>query len=287
MAELREILGGTRSEISSLSWDDYKRYPGLNPSTIKAGRESMLALKYVWDHGGLEDTPSMSWGRAMHTLLFEPSHFSERYCAYEGRRAGNKYQEFADEAQLLGKEILPAHGPFSQEYALNASQQFLKNRLVQDLIVEGVAEQGLFVVEDGLQCRGRVDWIRTREPHKLVDMKTTRSIRYFSNDFYRLGYDLQLSLYHRWLKRLMGADLPVEVVVLENHPPFDSVVIPIDPAVLHRGERLGMDIIHRVKQCILEDRWPGMAEDDLYVLNTPLWAMDDELEGAELIEGAA
>jgi len=48
-----------------------------------------------------------------------------------------------------------------------------------------------------------------------------------------------------------------------------------------------MDIIHRVKQCILEDRWPGMAEDDLYVLNTPSWAMDDELEGAELIEGAA
>lgn len=281
------VLNGTRNELCpDVAWSEYKDLVGLNPSTIAHGVEpsgSMLALKHNWDNERA-DTPDFQWGRAVHCLLFEPKEFDRRYASWEGRRAGNAYKEFVSECWELGKEVLTDQ---QIKTAIAAASRFVENRLVRHLISAGKPEVTLFYVEDGVQCRGRVDWISSSE-HVLVDLKTAKSIqaKLFGRDFFKYHYDVKLGLYRRWLQKLTGERWSVKVVCIEKTPPYDITVLTIPDAVLDQGEDRGRVTIRRVKECIAANVWPGIAGDEEYYLEVPYAEMDeDELEGAEEVEG--
>jgi hypothetical protein len=111
MPPIEGILQGSRNEIVyDLPWSDYCSSVGMNPSTLVSGikpKGSLKQLKYNWDAAGLpedDDKPPagpLVWGRAAHCLLFEADKFLERYSCWPGRRAGNEYKAFAEEARSL------------------------------------------------------------------------------------------------------------------------------------------------------------------------------------------
>jgi hypothetical protein len=279
------VLNGTRQELlEGVSWDSYRAICGMNPSTICRGAKSLLHLKHSWDTPS-SDTPSLVWGRAVHCLLFEPAEFVTRYvkCSIRRDKRTEAYSEFLSDN--AGKEILTLA---EYDSACFAAQSFVGNEEVQDFIQSGRAEVTLLTVEDGIQCKGRVDWL-AQYREALVDLKTTKNIevRRASGDFYRYHYDLKLGLYQRWLRTLTGRNWPVEVIWLENTPPYDVAVMPIDSAVLDRGAAKGLAILKRIKQCIEDDHWPGVSGEE-YLLHTPSYEMEDvELEGAEEYQEAA
>jgi hypothetical protein len=278
---LESAIEGIRYDVD---WDQYRQFLGANPSVIVHGLRSMKHLRYAWSRPS-NDTPSLIWGRAVHCLLFEPAEFVERYvkCTIRRDARTEAYKDFL--AENAGKEILTVA---EYDSACFAAQSFVGNEEVQDFIHRGKPEVTLLTVEDGVQCKGRVDWLASfREA--LVDLKTTKNIeaRRASSDFYRYHYDVKLGLYQRWLQKLTGRNWPVEVIWLENTPPYDVAVMPIDNAVLDRGAAKGLGILRKLKECIADEHWPGVADDE-YLLHTPNYEMEDvELEGAEEYQEAA
>ena len=278
---ISSILNGTRQELVAMPWPEYLDYPALNGSTLTAGRKSLLHLRDAWDHDH-PDTEAMQFGRLVHCLLFEPREVGARYRTWEGRRAGNDYQLFRALAEADGAEVVRADGQYSLEAALEAAQGFLRSARVKELIAAGQAEQTVLAVECGLQCKGRLDWVSTAE-HVLTDLKTTRDIEdeAFGRQFFRLGYDLKLGLYQRWLNAVTGDQWPVEVIVLENQRPYDVAVIPVPQAVLDAGVDKAMKIIEQVQGAIVADQWPGVSDGGLVPLAVPYWAMEETLTGYE------
>ena len=279
---ISSIVGGTRTELCLMFWEDYKAFPALNGSTIVHGRKSMLHLKHAWDHGR-EDTDAMQFGRLVHCLLFEPSEVTARYRAWEGRRAGNDYELFCAEAEIAGAEVVRAAGEYSLASAIEAAHGFLRNERVQRLIEAGQAEQTVLAVEDDLQCKGRLDWVSTVE-HVLTDLKSAARIEpaIFGKAFFDFGYDIKLGLYRRWLDRVTNDHWPVEVILLESRAPYDVIVMPVPDAVLDEGVDKALGIIQKVRQAIEADEWPGVSGgDDLMPLVVPYYEMVEETEEYE------
>ena len=259
-----------------MPWPDYKTFPALNGSALVHGRKSLLHLRHAWEDGR-EDTAAMQFGRLIHCLLFEPEEVGSRYRCWEGRRVGNDYKACLTQAQLDGAEVIRAEGQYSLTGAVEAAQSFLRDGRVQALIKAGQAEQSVLATEDGLQCKGRLDWVSTSQ-HVLTDLKTAAEIEpeLFGRSFFRYGYDIKLGLYRRWLSRATNDHWPVEVIVLESKPPYDVAVIPIPDAVLDAGVDKAMGIIARVKTAIATDHWPGISGGKPMPLVVPFYEMQDE-----------
>lgn len=275
---IKSIVGGNRKELLPMSWTEYLSFPALNGSVIVKGRKSLLHLKSEWDNGG-EDSDAMQFGRMLHCLLFEPREVESRYRPWTGRRAGNEYRDYCEDAAAAGAEAVKATGEYSLESALEAAPSYLGNAKVQALIKAGQAEQTILWPECGLQCKGRLDWVSTAE-HVLTDVKSAAEIedRLFGKAFFRYGYDLKLGLYRRWLQLVTGEQWPVQVIVLENKRPYDVAIVPVPDAVLDQGVDKALRIIERVAVAIEHDYWPGVARGDYYPLAVPFFEMQEEVE---------
>jgi hypothetical protein len=269
---IEAILKTQVNEISDENWGDYRALVAMNPSTIAHGETSMLHLLNAWQTPG-KDTDALSWGRAVHTLCLEPHEFKKRYDYWVGRRGGNEWKEFAAEAADNGIEVLKQD---AYESAIEAGKRCAEQPKVVQAVGTGQAEVTVLATEFGMQCKGRLDWVRSDQG--IVDLKTTRNIssRAFGRDFYKFHYDLKLGLYQRWLSRLRGQAEPVTVVCIENVKPYDVTVVPIPDAVLERGADKGLAILDELRQCIETNDFPGVdGGADTYELFVPPWEMDE------------
>jgi hypothetical protein len=267
-----------------MPWLEYRKIPAMNPSTLVRGivecsaeemSISMRHILYAWNHPE-KDTPSMIWGRAVHTALLERDIFEERYAIWEfGDRRGNAWKDFAADAQLRGQEVLKQD---ELDSVIDAALQAATDPLVRAIIKAGQSEVTAMEVEAGMQCRGRIDWISTSE-HLLADVKTTASLgpRSFGRDFYKYHYDVKLALYQRWLQRLTGEEWPVVVIVIENDYPHDVWVSePVPTAVLDQGRERADRLFGQLARALETDEWPGVAHGQPQPLITPFWQMEPE-----------
>jgi len=267
-------------------WKDYLALPAMNPSTLVKGliatepwQTSMKHLRYAWENPR-EDTDSLLWGRAVHCLLFEPRKFKRRYAVWNGgRRAGGDWDTFVAQAEALNKDILTDK---QLESARLAASNVVSEPLVQEIIKSGQGEVTVMATDEGIQCRGRIDWIATGMC--IADPKTTKNIAAgkFGRDFYAFRYDIKLGLYRRWLNRLTGVNWPVQVIAIENTEPHDVAVIPVPEAVLDIGEERGLKLLAELREAIVSGRWLGVAKGEVSYLHVPTFEMASvELEGAE------
>jgi hypothetical protein len=275
--------------FETVSWKDYLKQVAMNPSTIVSGCKSMLHLLHSWNYSR-PDTDDFLWGRAVHCLLFEHKDFACRYTTWNGRRAGRAYDDFHAECIESGFEILEEKKYAS---ALKAAQRFVTHPGVQSIISAGQPEVTVFGHEGDIQCRGRMDWVTPFDAPggmRIIDLKTCKDIdkRAYSRDFYKYHYDIKLGLYQRWLraamkKRGISAPCPVEIIWLEKTEPHDIVIMPVPDPVLERGVNKIMPVFAQLRHCLDAKSWPGTVGDDLGVLETPNWEMDDEddIEGAD------
>jgi hypothetical protein len=273
---IESIVGGERNEIiEHMHWDRYLNEVAMNPSTIKHGRKSMLHLLNAWSTESKE-TPALVWGRAVHTLCLEGDTFADRYAIWRhGRRSGSEWNDFKAEAIDDGKEIL-TQDEFASACAAG-ERCAAQSKVKQELGPSGAAEVTVMTVENGLQCKGRIDWVNLHS-EGIVDLKTTRNIdsRKFGNDFFKFGYDISLGLYQRWLQSLRNHDEPVSVICIENVPPYDCTVVPIPDEVLRAGADKGLRILEQLAEAIEKNEWPGVdGGADTYELFVPYHEMEE------------
>lgn len=271
--------------VEHLDFDDYKAVQAINMSVACHMAQSPLHCKTAFERSYDADTDSMQWGRAVHIAAFEPATFEARVWEAEGRRT----PKLKAEAEEAGAELLkPGNKQFCYHAAVAAAYRLSQLGELQPFIRSGQAELSGFTVVEGMQCKFRLDWLSAGDP-VIIDLKTTRSLESFafSRDFYRLRYNVKLGIYRAFCAELLEVrpdDIPVYLLLIENHSPFDCFMapryggqaIPIDRAILDRGARVGMEWIRGIRRCLDAGEWPGMAAEPEWDLHTPSWEMDDE-----------
>lgn len=259
----------------------YFKTPGLNPSTIVHRQKSALAARHAYEQGYAE-TEAMVFGRCCHTILFEQEKFDSEWAIWpaDKRRYGKEWDAF--KAANEGKQIIKDGDQlYGFRHALNAATAATKKPQVRRLIKEGLAEVGVMTAEEGLQCKGRLDWIDTAGSN-IVDAKFTNNIdpRIFGASAARFAYHIKMGLYKRWFTRESNKAIHnVYLITIETLPPYDVAVVHITEPQLEDGVAQGLELIKQLANNIRQNKWPGVDEgSDTIGLDLPFWAMLGEQE---------
>lgn len=252
----------------------YRALPAINWSSLKHMRDSALAYRYRLE-APVEDTPALALGRVTHALVFEPDTFERDYAIWEGgTRRGKDWEEFkaANEGRTIFK-------PEEIDRSIGMADAVRRHPLVQQYLVGGVFESTLTWRDEDtdLECKARPDWI-IPDSKILLDLKTARSIdgRRFGAAAAAYGYHCQMAHYaagvlavHGWLpKRVL-------IVAVETDPPHDVAIFELDADAMWAGKEEVAELMERLRQCIVTDRWPGRYEDE-QALQLPAWMFADD-----------
>jgi hypothetical protein len=278
MAELAALLGGTATEmLENYPFSVYRSLEGMNPSTLVHGLKSMRHLQHACT-SSRPDTDDLRWGRAVHSLLFEPHEFATKYVMWPQPRRGKVWIEFRDKAEKAGQEVLTAD---QYSTAQIAAMHFITEPLVQEVIAKGVPEASFRCPIEGVQCKGRVDWICT-VPGKecIVDLKTTKNVeaKAFGRDFFNYAYHVKLAMYQRMHAEAVGGELlPVKVIAIEKKPPYDVTIQTVPDAWLELGFSKACELLGDFKKAVTTGKWHGVAKGAEYYIHEPYGALEEGL----------
>lgn len=250
--------------------NEYRRWPCINASTIKAGMTSMLAAKHAMD-GQSESNASMAIGTILHSYVLEGV---DTVIAYPGKvRRGVAYDEFcathADKLIVSSKEM---------ESCKAAAAQVASHAGASDLIGNAVPEVSL-VWDDpltGCRCKARVDGLGDG---RWFDYKTTRSIDAgpFMRQAYSLGWHVQMAHYADGLQVLTGDDLFCYIVAQENKAPHDVRVFRIRNDILTAAKLRRDQVLAQIVAAMKSGCWPGI-DDGMTDFELPEWAAENDVE---------
>ena len=252
-----------------MSFAAYVALPGINWSTLKHGRESMLHYRHAVTAPN-EDTTSRVMGRVLHTLVLEPETFGTTYAVWDGGRRGtNEYKAF--EARNAGRAIIKA----DELDVVRAQAAAVRAHPAAMRALEGQHEVALTWTDadTGLACKGLADSL---SPNFLADLKGTGSLGMFERLAWRDGYAHQLAWYLRGA-RALGLDPRPCLVAVEAKAPHDVGVFVLSDQVLAIADRDLTDLLAQVAECTESGVWPG-AYPEPVELAVPAWALDAEIE---------
>ena len=91
---------------------DYDAHPGVRWSLLSHMRKSPAHYRRAIEHAR-KDTSALRTGSALHTLVFEPETFGDRFTTYlpsktKGEGARKAWEAFQESAQTQGLTILDA-----------------------------------------------------------------------------------------------------------------------------------------------------------------------------------
>ena len=150
----------------------------------------------------------------------------------------------------------------------------------------GISEQTIVWREDnGVWCRGRLDWLHKTRP-LIADYKTgARSARpsSVSRVAASLGWPMQASFYRRGYRAVFGQDLEPDFlfVAQENYSPFALSVLELGPADLALADAQVDNAVRIFGECLKSRQWPGYSR-RVERITSPPWIeaafMEEQLE---------
>jgi hypothetical protein len=202
-------------------------------------------------------------GTAAHALLLEGS-ASVAMLDYPDWRT-KEAQEARVAFRAAGKlPILSKHWDDIRAMVAATGPQLDALKVDPPLFKDGEPEQSLFWEEDGIQCRARPDWLRD-DRATIDDYKTTKGSanpESWTRTLYQIGADIQAAFY---LRGLLAINLPkvyipqpsFRFVVQEQTAPYALSVVSLGPAALEIANRKVEYAIHKWRECLEKDEWPG------------------------------
>lgn len=153
-------------------------------------------------------------------------------------------------------------------------------------LTDGKPEQTLVWKEQGVICRGRMDWLRD-DLTVFEDLKTTardaQPLSWTSRRLWDLGLDVQAAFYQRGLKHLTGKDVEPRFLLVESTPPYAVSVLGLAPSALELAHEKVQWAIDTWRKCVATDTWPGyprqIAYAELPAWQALKWAEERYLEG--------
>ena len=261
---------------------EYDAIDAINWSSLKYMAESPAKYKYMLSHKR-EDTPALAFGRAVHTLAFEPELFNAEIAIWDGeRRQGKAWADFKD--ANAGKTIFKSS---EIDDAMAIACAVRAHTIVKPYLEDADAEFEHSVVWDdantGLRCKARPDWI-VPSMRTLIDLKTAISIdgRRFGAAAARYMYHCQMAHYTAGIHAARGW-MPEKILLIaaEKSAPYDVGVFEIDSDALWYATDEVSRLLNRVAECRQADSWPGRYTEP-QALQLPAWVgMDDDDESPD------
>jgi hypothetical protein len=259
-------------------------WAACNQSTLKKldGRKPPAKAKYEIEH----PTPAslaMEKGTALHARVLQPELFDELVMlGPTATRRSNKWKDM----KKARPDLCLLEAPEME------AVRMMTDSLLHDedfaMIVEAakhadaatevaVCSDLPTVDKDGkpvmVRAKGLLDWWLP-ELGYYVDLKTTKDA---SEDEFRrsvemFGYHIQGAYYSRLLAEQGYEVKSVILALVENTPPYLSVVREIDPASLDRGEQKIDKLLPIYHECVTSGIWPGYPKGITYT-GVPDWAL--------------
>ena len=209
-------------------------------------------------------------GQATHTLTLEPEKFTSEFAVMpQGLdRRTKEGKALAAELEASGKTILT-----NSQYELcsGIALSVRANTVALEYLTGGFAEVSFTAEIEGVQVRGRADYLKTSGG--LVDLKTTKSAspKAFAKSIAEYRYHVQAALYTD-LAEANGLFIPdFTFIAVEKTYPYAVAIYQLDAQALERGRELYRRDLAIYKHCLEMDDWPGYPE-EVQVLSLPSWA---------------
>ena len=268
---------------------DYLRVEGVNHSLLKEMFRSPAHYLYAKTAPPSEPSEAMTLGTAVHLLSLEPELFGARVVEmpdftiglldpdgkeYKNPRNTSEYRRRveAHTANHPGAMILPMdeyRKVFTMADAIRRHKTAGRYSAMPGRVEVTIVWRD---PETGILCKGRIDKLIEGKPLGY-DIKTTRdaNIDAFNRAVASFGYHSQAAWYRRGLRVLELGDIDIDLVVVENVPPYGVRVGPIDDDSIAIGAARCDAALRRIRQCEESGAWPGYDGDDLTVFGLPEW----------------
>ncbi len=232
--------------IFTMEDDEYFTKGGFSNSSIRLLKES--ALHHENGHLFNLEGMTFTFGSALHCMVLEPDEFDLRYAveSFEGdtlNKNSNAYKEAKKEwlKTTEGKEVLSI---LDHKKLIRMSNNVLT--IAGSLLTGGQTEIALMTPLNGIQCKGKADYIN-HEMRLIIDVKTTASIKDFDKSVYDYNYHSQLALYCDMMKEISGKDYRGIIVMVEVNQPHMVRVAELDLPSMELGRELYTDMINKLK----------------------------------------
>lgn len=264
-----------RGYVERFPFDAYKTLPGLNPSTIAEGKKSMRHARKAYE-AGKPETDAMVMGRYGHSLLFEPDRLDEDWIVVQGDRRGNKWRDAKKQARAENKSIICTDGANGADAmnAIIAEALDFRAKDLRAIIGHGISEVSMFLPWQGVQCKGRFDWMNT-DSAILTDVKfqfevSPKAIRNSASSFL---YHVKMGCYKAWFEQLTGKEVKaVCLIYIETKGVVDVAIRWIPDWLLEDGIAQGAQIASEIAEELQHGNWYGYDRGETgRELEVPQW----------------
>lgn len=250
----------SKMPISRLTMTAYR-----NDSSIAASDLKLLLQKSPYHFSRRHDlpnteSPSLSFGTAMHYAILEPEHYEScKEIEPTLRRNTNAYKAWRES---LPDEAIVVSAEFDEQV------QQVKDRLVEtglsSLFAQGEPELSVFAEVQGVKLKCRPDWLDLQN-RRIIDLKTTRDLKWFGADARKLCYGLSAVHYKEILAhetKTQPSDWEYVFVCVENQAPFDTDWYILSKETEARSQAQWQDGIDLYQNCAASGRWAGLCTDE-------------------------
>ena len=264
--------------------DEYHSSAGISSSGISLILDCPARYYYEYyikDHTSTSKQQNEKYkiGRAVHMLVLEPEKFhSTFFCMNSHVNLTTKIgKEIYAQAELEanGRDIIRF---FEWQEIKNMADAVKKHPIWKNL-KDGKVEQSIFWKGGTFDTllKSRPDFFNDKI---IIDLKTTDSIKTFSNSIYSYGYHRQAAMQIDALKQSDGKERFFAFFVVEKKEPYLTACYTLDKESLIIGEKEYLDAAALYTECLMYNEWPGYAN-DFQLISIPKWAVKNNLsEGA-------
>ncbi len=264
--------------------EQYDAHPGVRWSNLSHMRKSPAHYLHAMTHKR-RDTSALNTGSALHTLVFEPETYAERFTTYtasksKGEGARKAWEAFQEDARERGLTILDTDEEARAQGCAAAIRSKASAYIAPS---KGRAEIPITWTdsETGLICKARLDWLTINRV--LVELKSTRSTdeRNFANQAWKLGYFHAQMFYSMGVAAATGCaldEVPFLFVAVESEAPFDVALFEPCQESRQAAHEDVKRLMAQLAECQRTGKYPGRY-DGPRILKAPAYVlMSDEDE---------
>ena len=263
--------------VRDLDEREYHALPGLSSTGAKAILRSPAHYRWLVEHPLVRD--NLDLGSAAHGFAlgtgWEIATIPDDALSASGATNTKAAKEFIASARRRGAIPLKSE-VVAQAKAI--AEAVKAHPVAGALFTRGEAEVSMFWTdaETGVDCRGRLDYLRNVARPIVVDLKTCQDANpeHFGRTAVNFGYDVQAAFYSAGYEAITGAVPAFLHVLVEVEPPHAVSVVQLDDDALYVGRLKARAALERYRDCTAAGVWPAYPT-DITPVSLPGWALTD------------
>lgn len=275
-------MGGT-TEILDITSDEHRALVDF-PSISELGlfsRSPFFYKRLIKDKAKPKETSSRGAkrkGTLFHLLLLEPMEYAEKVILlpedYNGRtKEGKALKAEIDEKEKQGFFYidLEEHNEYQQ-----AAKRIYEIPELQKMIEETIHEKTiLFHPDNKTKCKARLDAFSV-EKNYILDLKTTASVKDFSDSIVKFNYAAQAAFYVDAFKALYESEPKFYWLAIELSTPYEFRLLTPSEQTLEVGRSIYRRYLEEFSKCSESDTWPDQYK-GIEEVSVPQWVINREL----------